>query len=257
MTEKIAAFLTREEELRREPWRRHCEKVRDLMELGKAEGALGRQQRAAAELAKAGALSTTEAMGLAYSLFGNEGAREYYGELITTTRGRERLQLHNYFIAMAHGDAFLKQHGAALESLCVPLFPPHETFEGLNIRILLDHREAMSRGGGGDGNRTWEQKYYRAGEGGERRGAGYLPVEAGPNPDQYVVRVDPIEGAFTALQLRVAQLERRAGNGAVGQSTPSAGRPTRCYACGGAGHIARNCPGPKNGKTGPPPPPPQ
>jgi len=95
MSDAIADYLVRAEERSREPWRAEVEKVaKTVAHLGDGKDALARQCRTAVDLAKNSMFTIDEVISLTYVLFtSTDSARAFYGYLLTTKRGRERIAL--------------------------------------------------------------------------------------------------------------------------------------------------------------------
>ena len=251
--QQVATFLTEESRLTREPWRR--DQLRRREQANRVTKRGDNEKDLMLEMAKQGLLAPHEVLSMSYILF--DGDLDFYSSLLMCASGSESIKRHNWMICEASPPSFVERWGEVIESLEYPLFPCDRRFLGLNLALLTLHASTIQAGVRGRGGGTSEgiSKFFRK-DGAvvqlEGRGAGYLQVEQGTHPDQYVVRVDPIENAFAQLSARVSQLEHRP------PPPPSAGpkgSAPRCYRCGMVGHMARTCQRPAVGaKNGAPPP---
>ena len=75
------------------------------------------KQKAFAELAKDGFTSNMENLIAAYVIYGEANDIRFLQSLLVNCPDDLRMEYHNWYMAKIHGQAFLDQHGAAIQEL--------------------------------------------------------------------------------------------------------------------------------------------
>ena len=205
----LKTHFERQERRTLEPWRVEAERFAQRRRLWSAE-TNDRLASAFLDLAKNKALSPLEVLLGSYCIFGQKDALHFLGSLIVREQPHDRLKAHNFFIGSELGEEFMAQHGAILERLTSPLFPPDDRFSALNTQLLREVRESVE--GGGSKTKT-ETDMFRNSRSGDIfsstsgvHGGGTLPVtydQAG----SLAVDVTPVEHAFGNVYAELAKLQ--------------------------------------------------
>ena len=199
----VAELLAMQLLLQREPWRGPLQITKTLVAtlLKDKNATRNAAKLQLLEQAKAAQLTPLESMLLSYTSFGTEEDLVYLNHVLATFAGVDRYLAHNRYVLAQASEIFVATHGEKISSLVWPLFPTHESFLALNLRLL--GWEGSCTGGGG---LPPVYKHLEP-EGGN---ACFVVQQDG---QKAFVDLTPVELSYCALDARISAIERDRGRG--------------------------------------------
>ena len=140
----LSGYFARQEQRSREPWRVMLDRALDV-----ASRASTRSDDeitlAFTDAAKSALLTPDLAIAACYSVCGNTTSQKFFAAIMCLP-AKQRVQLHNFYVAHATGPDFVDAVGAQLMELEVPLFPPLPALRSLNLRLIAEASTPPSGG---------------------------------------------------------------------------------------------------------------
>jgi hypothetical protein len=157
--------------------------------------------------ARAGLLSPDVSLVLSYVLCGSDAeyCRFLLSSMLLFLPAGDRVPTHNWLLSQHMDSGVRHAHGAAIERLHVPLWPPEAAgADALNAKLL---RGATTEPAGS--GHLAEPLLGDLAHDAAPRGAGFLPVTDATGATVGAVEVSPVERACDDLRQQIQQLQRR------------------------------------------------
>jgi len=176
-----------------EPWRNAAEKADNIVK-GIKRQSIEEQKELFLDMAKNAMLTEQEVLFGQYLFYGDTADVHLLRGLLLAARGADRIRIHNFVVASAREESFLRMHGEALQGLAFPLFPAARVFAALNEKLLVEVVPCGGRAPKAAGGTAKQRPSVYAART-DVDGGGALPVVPADN-GSWVVDTTPIENAF-------------------------------------------------------------
>jgi hypothetical protein len=205
-TGALVKLFTQQEQERRDPWRVNLKHYAAALARFEGHTVKHRQEEMLAR-AKNALITREDVMLLTFSLFGTGPTRDVYASIVLSVADlQDRVRHHNWYVAQSLGEQWVSQHGAAVDKLTEPLFPPVPAFAALNAKLLTEAGQSTVSGGAA---RYLEPS--AAPKPGKKPAAsgGAYPLQVVPDGQGgHVVDLQVVSDAYSRLQAQVAELTK-------------------------------------------------
>ena len=155
------------------------------------------------DAAKSALLTPDLAIAACYSVCGNTTSQKFFAAIMCLP-AKQRVQLHNFYVAHATGPDFVDAVGAQLMELEVPLFPPLPALRSLNLRLIAEASTPPSGGAPSERRARQQPSVFLPTD---PAGGGYLTVQTTDDGRQ-LVDTSEVEAAFSVVFQRLQELEK-------------------------------------------------
>jgi hypothetical protein len=188
-TGALVKLFTQQEQERRDPWRVNLKHYAAALARFEGHTVKHRQEEMLARAKNA--LITSDV---------------YASIVLSVADLQDRVRHHNWYVAQSLGEQWVSQHGAAVDKLTEPLFPPVPAFAALNAKLLTEAGQSTVSGGAA---RYLEPS--AAPKPGKKPAAsgGAYPLQVVPDGQGgHVVDLQVVSDAYSRLQAQVAELTK-------------------------------------------------
>jgi len=226
----LQKWLTLHSESMLQPWKLVRRKILDYGDAFRTKGSAEEERlfmkKQFVEYAKTGALTPMEVMIGQYVFLGTDlhTIRTNLFPLLVGVPAEMRVPLHNWWIHSLWPEALQEVHGATVESLALPLFPP-DALDEMNAKLL---KVAASMQGGGEEQDPFATLYDLRRENGVLHGGAYTEAVVDASGQQVAaVNMEGTDARFVEMQRMLRELAAVVGRS---QNRTRAPAPRRNYA---------------------------